>query len=67
MKQEYDFGRAARGKHYAGPDAVFHIPVYLEPEVQAFLVELAASKGIPLDRVVNDLLKADIEAFRTLG
>jgi hypothetical protein len=67
MKPEYDFSRAERGKHYAGADAVFHIPVYLEQEVQAFLIERAASKGIPLDRLVNDLLKSDIEAFRALG
>lgn len=67
MKPEYDFSRAERGKHYAGADAVFHIPVYLEQEVQAFLIERAASKGVPLDRLVNDLLKSDIEAFRALG
>lgn len=67
MKPEYDFSRAERGKHYAGADAVFHIPVYLDQEVQAFLIERAANKGVPLDRLVNDLLKSDIEAFRTLG
>jgi hypothetical protein len=37
MKTQYDFRRAERGKHCAGADAVFHIPVYLEQEVQAFL------------------------------
>lgn len=67
MKPEYDFSQAERGRHYAGADAVFHVPVYLEQEVQAFLIERAASKGVPLDRLVNDLLKSDIEAFRTLG
>jgi hypothetical protein len=67
MKPEYDFSRAERGRHYAGADAVFHIPVYLEQEVQAFLIERAASKGVPLERLVNDLLKGDIEAFRALG
>ncbi|MGA2136943.1 MAG: hypothetical protein ABSH50_32025 [Bryobacteraceae bacterium] len=54
MKPEYDFSRAERGKHYAGPDAVFHIPAYLEQDVQAFLIERAASKGVALDRLVND-------------
>lgn len=67
MKPEYDFSRAERGKHYAGPDAMFHVPVYLEQEVEAFLIERAASKGVPLDRLVNDPLKGDIEAFRALG
>jgi hypothetical protein len=66
MKREYDFSKAERGKHYAGPDAVFHIPVYLQEDVQSFLLEKAQSKGIPLDQLVNDLLKRDIEAFHAL-
>ena len=67
MKPEYDFSRAQRGRHFAGTDAAFHIPVYLEQDVQAFLMEKAASKGVALDRLVNDLLKGDIEAFRKLA
>ena len=67
MRPEYDFSRAQRGKHFAGIDAVFHIPVYLDQDVQAFLMVKAASKGIPLDHLVNDLLKGDIEAFRKLA
>ena len=67
MKPEYDFSRAQRERHFAGTDAAFHIPVYLEQDVQAFLMEKAASKGVPLDRLVNDLLKGDIEAFRKLA
>jgi hypothetical protein len=66
MKREYDFTKAERGKHYAGPDAVFHIPVYLQEDVQSFLLEKAQSKGIPLNQLVNDLLKRDIEAFHAL-
>jgi hypothetical protein len=67
MRPEYDFSRAERGKHFAGAGAVFHVPVYLDQEVQTFLMEKAATKGIALDRLVNDLLKNDIEAFHTLG
>jgi hypothetical protein len=67
MRPEYDFSRGERGKHYAGPDAVFHIPVYLDQDVQTFLMEKAASRGVELDRLVNDLLKNDIEAFRVFG
>jgi hypothetical protein len=67
MKPEYDFSRAERGKHYAGPGAVFHIPVYLEQDVQNFLMERAASKGVELEKLVNDLLKRGIDAFHTLG
>jgi hypothetical protein len=66
MKREYDFSKAERGKHYAGPDAVFHIPIYLQEDVQSFLLEKAQSKGIPLNQLVNDLLKRDIDAFHAL-
>ena len=66
MRPEYDFSCGERGKHYAGTDAVFHIPVYLDQDVQRFLMEKAASKGVEFDRLVNDLLKNDIEAFRVL-
>jgi len=66
MKREYNFSKAERGKHYAGPNAVFHIPVYLQEDVQSFLLEKAQSKGIPLNQLVNDLLKRDIEAFHVL-
>ena len=67
MKPEYDFSRAERGKHFAGADAVFHVPVYLEQDVQTFPMEKAAGKGVPLDRLVNDLLKSDIAAFQMLA
>jgi hypothetical protein len=66
MKPHYDFSKGVRGKHYAGPDAIFHLPVYLDQAVQDFLMEKAARKGIPLDQLVNELLKRDIEAFRAL-
>lgn len=66
MNAEYDFSGAESGKHYAGADAVFHIPVYLQEDVQSFLLQRAESKGTTLDRLVNDLLKRDMEAFRAL-
>ena len=66
MNAEYDFSGAERGKHYAGADAVFHIPVYLQEDVQSFLLQRAESKGATLDRLVNDLLERDMEAFRAL-
>jgi hypothetical protein len=47
MRPEYDFSRAQRGRHFAGTDAAFHIPVYLEQDVQAFLMEKAASGRSP--------------------
>jgi hypothetical protein len=41
MKPEYDFSRAERGKHFAGTDAVLHVPVYPDQDAQAFLIEKA--------------------------
>jgi hypothetical protein len=34
QSSEYDFSHGEAGKHYARPDAVFHIPVYLDQDVQ---------------------------------
>jgi len=36
VRPEYGFSRGKRGKHYAGTDAVFHIPVYLAARVKHF-------------------------------
>jgi len=36
MKPEYDFQKGTCGKFYR-PNSVLQIPVYLEPEVLAFL------------------------------
>jgi hypothetical protein len=66
MKSEYNFKKGARGKfHYSG--ATLPIPVYLEPEVLAFLSAKAEKKGIEIDRIVNDLLRRDIGIIETAG
>jgi hypothetical protein len=59
MKPEYNFKKGERGKfHRSG--ATLQIPVYLEPDVLAFLSERAERKGVEVDQMVNDLLKRDI-------
>jgi predicted HicB family RNase H-like nuclease len=60
MKDEYDFSKAERGRFYR-KDAVLVPPVHLEPEVLAFLTVRAQARGIPLNELVNELLKKDIE------
>jgi hypothetical protein len=60
MKDEYDFSRAERGRFYR-PDAIMVPPVHLDPEVLAFLTVRAQARGIPLNDLVNELLKKDIE------
>ncbi|HEV2690185.1 MAG TPA: hypothetical protein VGV35_16620 [Bryobacteraceae bacterium] len=66
MKAEYDFRKGTRGKFYR-PNSNIQVPVYLEPEVLAFLSEKADKKGVSLDEVVNELLKRDIGIIETVG
>ena len=40
MKAEYDFSKGKQGKFYH-PDAEFHLPVYLDPDVAEFMNKLA--------------------------
>lgn len=66
MKPEYNFQNGERGKFYR-QGAILQIPVYLEPEVLAFLSAKAEKKGVEVDRIVNDLLKRDIGIIETAG
>ena len=59
MPAEIDFSGGVRGKFYR-PDARISLPVYLEADVQANLVALAARKGVPLSELTNELLKKEI-------
>ena len=49
MPPEIDFSGGARGKFYR-PDAQLKLPIYLDADVQAFLVDVAARKGVALSR-----------------
>jgi hypothetical protein len=60
MPAEIDFSGAQRGKFFR-EGAVLRLPVYLDAEVQSYLSARADAKGVPFDRLVNDLLKKDIE------
>lgn len=60
MKAHYDFSKGKRGQFH-DPEAVFMLPVYLDPEVQNYLAAKALSKGVELADLVNSLLKKDIE------
>ena len=59
MPAEIDFSRGVRGKFYR-LGASLRLPVYLESDVQAYLVALAARKGVPLSELTNELLKKEI-------
>jgi len=60
MKKEYDFSKAERGRFYR-PGAKLNIPVYLEPQVQAWLDKVAIKRGEDIGKLVNRLLKKEIE------
>jgi hypothetical protein len=59
LPPEIDFSGGSRGKFHR-PNARLNLPVYLEADVQAYLVALAARRGVALSDLANDLLKKDI-------
>jgi hypothetical protein len=60
MKAEYDFSKGVRGKFYY-PNAELNLPIYLEPEIAEFVQKLATEKNVDRSRIVNMLLKKDME------
>jgi hypothetical protein len=56
---EIDFSGGIRGKFYRA-NARLNLPIYLDADVQDYLVALAARKGVALSDLANDLLKKDI-------
>jgi hypothetical protein len=60
MKDEYDFSKAERGRFFR-PNAQLMPPVHLDPEVLSYLAERAEARGTSLNKLINELLKKDIE------
>ncbi len=68
MKPEYDFNKGEQGKFYR-PDAEIRLPIYLDADVQHYLAERAAEKGVPLSEminVINVMLKHKIQAIESV-
>ena len=65
MKAEYDFSQAERGKFYH-PEAAFDLPVYLEPDVNSFMSQLAEEKGLDVQKLVNSWLRHSITLIHSL-
>ena len=65
MKEEYDFSGGERGK-FSTPDAEHVLPIYLESDLMAYLTERANAKGIELERLVNDLIRRDIDLIEAV-
>lgn len=66
MKEEYDFSKAERGKFYR-PDVTLNIPIYLEPENLVFVEKLAKKKRADISKIVNDLIRSDIQMAKVLA
>ena len=66
MKKRYDFSQAERGKFF-NPDGEFHLPVYLEPDVDRYMRQVAQDKGIDLEQLVNQWLRHNIDMVRSVA
>ncbi len=60
MKDEYDFSKGERGKFY-NKDAEFHLPIYLDSELEKFILKIAQEQKSTITQVVNNLLFKDKE------
>ena len=67
MKDEYDFTNAEQGKFYR-PIEELDIPIYLDKDVKEYLFRRIEKKdsSFSLNRIVNSLIKKDIEISREL-
>jgi len=66
MKKEYDFSKAEKGKFYR-PLEKLEIPVYLDKEVNAFYSKKALKKKVDLNKVVNTILRKEMEVLKAIG
>ncbi len=55
MKEHYDFSKGERGKFY-NPEATFRLPIYLEPDVEEFMVKSAQPQNTDIQDLINKLL-----------
>jgi len=65
MKAEYDFSKGTRGKFYH-PNAVFSLPIYLEPDVNDFMSKLAEEQDIDIQKLVNEWLRVNIKLLQSV-
>ena len=65
MPAEIDFSGGTRGKFHQSAIKL-NVPVYLDEEIQRYLGDIAAKKGVPLSELANDLLKKEIAILETV-
>jgi len=68
MREEYDFSNAVQGKFYR-PVEELDIPIYLDKDIKEFLMSKLKNntKEFSLNKIVNALLKQDIEISKKLS
>jgi len=60
LPAEIDFSHGRRGQFHR-PQTRLNLPVYLEADVEAYLLVCARARGVDVGQLVNELLKKDIE------
>ena len=65
MRNEYDFTEGERGKFYRA-GTKFNLPVYLDDDVLTYLNERAASKGVEVNELINEMLRKDIDLIEAV-
>ena len=66
MKKEYDFSNAERGKFYR-KGATLRLPIYLDAKVQKFFEKIASRKGTNVEKVVNQVIKKEVELLQQIA
>lgn len=64
MKPEYDFSKGERGKFYK-PNALLHVPIYLDADVDGFINEVAKKTGRDAEQLVNEWLRNSIDIIQS--
>jgi hypothetical protein len=65
MEAEYDFSKGEHGKFHE-PNATYSFPVYLEPDVDAFMSQLAEEKNIDIQQLINEWLRSNINLIKSV-
>jgi hypothetical protein len=65
MKKEYNFSKASRGKFYV-PAEDIEIQIYLDKNVRIFYQNAARSKNMQLGKMINSVLKKEMEIYREI-
>jgi len=66
MKDEYDFSNAEQGRFYR-PLNELEIPVYLDRDIESFFYQKASGKNITLEKVVNTILRNEMDLLKKIG